>query len=552
MTWLAVERRLRIVAGGGWMAEAVNINDVLDGHVGLDLECLDRVYLNGYVPKLQVGGQVVTFLTEHLGHPIPSPALFKQIGDRFRAAVRTFAETNTIPVLHLNTPDRTRWDDRKVDHVREYIAAATQPGVVAIVVAQEVQKVFMGYRRPSKIGAQFGFDKADRRVTVYYFYIVDPAFGLGFIKICSYFPYPLKVWVNGHEWAKHQAAAEGLVFTELANGFASCQDPTRLQAICDRLSPGKLQAFFNSWIARIPCPFTRADRLAGYWWQLSMRQVEVSRTLVLDTPHHARTFFEALVADNIGIGRPAVVSMLFARRVQRNTPGTFSTRVFTTGTEVRIDFFYKHCRVKLYLKEGRALRIETVVNDAEDLDIRKGLPHLPQVQRAARQINARVLTMLRVGQSCAIENALFAGVSRPYVRDGQRTGALRFGDVRVMALAGALCLTVHAVAGFNHRRLRALVAGLLGTTYTSSQMSYDLRRLRLHGLLRRLPRSNTYVLTPEGMRVALFYTKLHDRLLTPLLAADKPPAPLPLRRALRVIDERVDSYIAHARIRPAA
>jgi hypothetical protein len=531
----------------------VNINDVLDGHVVLDLECLDRIYLNGYVPKLQVGGQVVTFLTAHLGNPIPSPALFKQIGDRFREAVRSFAETRGIPVLHLNTPDRSRWDDRKVDHVRDYIDQASQPGVIAIVVAQEVQKVFLGYTRRCTTGSpQFGFDKADRRVTVYYFYILDPAFGVGFIKICSYFPYPLKMWVNGHEWAKRQASAEGLAFSELANGFATCEDPARLQAICNRLTPARLQAFFNYWITRIPCPFTRADRLAGYWWQLSMRQVEVSRTLVLDAPRRARTFFEALVADNIGIGRPAVVSMLFARRVQRNTQSIFRTRVFTEGTQVRIDFTYKHCRVKLYLKEGRALRIETVVNDPDDLDILKGIAHLPEVQRTARQINTRVLTMQCVGQSCAIETALFERVSQPYVREGQRTGALRFGDVRAMALAGALCLTVHAVAGFSNRSLRALVAGLLGTTYTTSQMTYDLRRLRLHGLVRRLPRSNTYLLTPDGIRIALFYTNVHDRLLLPLLAADKPPAPLPLTRALRVIDQSVDSYIDHALLRRAA
>jgi len=245
--------------------------------------------------------------------------------------------------------------------------------------------------------------------------------------------------------------------------------------------------------------------------------------------------------------------MLFARRVQRNTPGAFSTRVFTEGTQVRIDFFYKHCRVKLYLKEGRALRIETVVNDPGDLDLLKNISHLPRVQRLARQINARVLTMLRVGQSCAIETALFERISQPYIRDGQRTGALRFGDSRAMALAGALCLTVHAVAGFNHRSLRALVAGLLGTTsYTSAQMTYDLRRLRLHGLIARFPRSRTYMLTPDGTRVAIFYTKVHDRLLAPLLPADQPSAPLPLRRALHVIDTNIDNYIEHARIRPTA
>jgi hypothetical protein len=151
------------MAGGGGVSELANVNDVLDGHLVLDLECLDRVYLNGYVPKLQVGGQVVTFLTEHLGNPIPSPVLFKQIGNRFREAVRTFAETSSIPMLHLNTPDRSRWDDRKLDHVHEYIDNATEPGVVVIVVAQEVQKVFMGYTRKCQTGSpQFGFNKADR------------------------------------------------------------------------------------------------------------------------------------------------------------------------------------------------------------------------------------------------------------------------------------------------------------------------------------------------------------------------------------------------------
>src|SRR5260370_36930809 len=121
-----------------------------------------------------------------------------------------------------------------------------------------------------------------------------------------------------------------------------------------------------------------------------------------------------------------------------------------------------------------------------------------------------------------------------------------------MALAGGWGWAVHGVAGFNNRSLCALVVGFLGTTYTSAQMTYDLRRLRLHGLIARLPRSNTYFLTPQGLRVALFYTKVHDRLLTPLLAADRPPAPLPLRRALHLIDQTVDSYVAHRLITKAA
>ncbi|HVM67530.1 MAG TPA: hypothetical protein VMU14_21840, partial [Acidimicrobiales bacterium] len=510
------------------MVASVNINDVLDGHVTLEVECIDRLYLNAYVPNLQVGGQVVRFMT-HLGLPVPSPTIFKRIGARFRGEVKAFAAEHHVPVLHLKGPDRTRWDDRKLDHVRPYLERAERKGsygVVAIVVAQEFQWVFDAINRSQKPGvASFDFTKAERRVGVYYFYILDPDFGPAFIKICGWSPYPAKVWVNGHEWAKRQAERDGVGFEALANGFAACDGPEALQAICDRLGPADVQAFFDRWAAEIPTPLTAADRDGGYWWELSMRQVEVSRTLVFDDPRRARAFFESLVADNIGIGRPHEVSMVFARQVRKTTKEPFRSRVFTAGTDVKIDFAYKHSRVKQYLKEGRALRIETVINKPWDIGVHSRLEHLPELVAKARQVNSRLLMIERAGQGCAIGSALFERIHQPYAREGNRTGAFRFGDPRAMALAGALCCVVHAVTGFTNASLRGLVAGLLGRDYTSGQMSYDLRRLRLHGLIERVPRTNTYQLTPEGRRVAVFYTKLDRRLLHPLLEADRSPAP---------------------------
>jgi hypothetical protein len=161
-------------------------------------------------------------------------------------------------------------------------------------------------------------------VTVYYFYVLDADFGPGFIKLCSSFPYPAKVWLNGHEWAKRQAAKAGLAVTELANGFAACEQPERLQAICDQLGPAEIQGFFDRWITQIPTPLTATDRAAGYWWELSMRQVEVSRTIVFDDPRRARSFFAALVADNVGVGRPEQVAILFARQVRTTTRSRFA------------------------------------------------------------------------------------------------------------------------------------------------------------------------------------------------------------------------------------
>ena len=245
------------------MTSVTNINEVLEGHVGLDLACLDRLYLNAYVPNLQVAGQVVTFLTAHLGYPIPSPTLLEKIGNRFRREVKAFATENEIPILQLKKPDRTRFDDRKLDHVRPHLEQAERDGrfgVVAIVTAQEFQWVFSAKKRATRPGvAMFEFVKEERRVGMYYFYILDPEFGPGFIKICTYFPYPAKIWCNGHEWAKNQAARAGIPFSALANGFAFCGNPAALQAICDHFGPDDVQGFFDRWTAVIPTPFTDAD-----------------------------------------------------------------------------------------------------------------------------------------------------------------------------------------------------------------------------------------------------------------------------------------------------
>lgn len=525
-----------------------NVDDLLAGHVSLDIECLDRIYLNGYVPNLQVGGQVVGFMRDHLRLPVPSPAVFNKIGNAFRRAVSAFAEDHDIPIV------RFKKGERRIDVMRPYLAKATAPAVAAIGVAQEFQWVFAGYERPTDTpgAVNYGFDKAERRVTCFYFYVVDPDFGAGFVKICSYFPYPVKVWVNGHEWAKRQAASEGLSFTELANGFASCGDAERLQDICDRLGPTEIEAFFDRWMALIPTPFTVADREAGYWWELSMRQVEVSRTMVVDAPRRARHFFEAVVADNLDVGRPDEVKIIFGRRVQKNTPGEFATKVVTRGTEVAVNVFYKNSRIKQYLKEGRALRVETVINEPNDIGCQRRLHNLDDLQSKARAANHRLLEVQRVGQSCAITTALLERVGLPTIEGGQRAPALRFGDPRVMALAGAACALVHAVVGFTNRSLCARVSPPLDGLYTSAQATYDLRRLRLKRLIDRVPHSNTYVLTPDGLRWAIFYTKLHDRLLGPLLDADRPPAPIEVRRALSVLDRHVDRCIDAARIKPAA
>jgi hypothetical protein len=285
-----------------------------------------------------------------------------------------------------------------------------------------------------------------------------------------------------------------------------------------------------------------------------MRQVEFARTIVFDAPRHARGFFEALIADNLDLGRPHNVEIIFNRRIRRDTPGTFRTAIDRRDNGgVVVNLFYKHSRVKQYLKDGRAMRIETVINAPRDVGCNARLPNLEELSVKARAINTRILDAERVGQGCVLASPAFERIAHPTVNaEGRRTPALRFGDPRVMALTGALCQTLLAATGFTNKSLRALITGLLGSDYRPGQMTYDLRRLRLAGLIQRLPHTNHYTLTTDGIRIAVAYTKIYNRLLVPLTAADQPQAPLALRQALRTLDHHVDDYIARAHLKPAA
>ena len=536
----------------------VTAADVVAGHVGLDISCLDRVYLTGFVARLQTPGGVVYFFHDHRGKPIASPALFEPIGAKFRRDIGGWAQASGVPVI------RFKAGERKADVMAPYLGAAAAAGrskVVAIGCAQEFQYVWTARKRDTDPGMcpQFSFTREQRRVSVFYIYIWDTKMGSGFIKICTYFPYPVKVWVNGHEWAKRQALAAGIGFTELSNGFATCDDPAGLQQICDRFGPGAVQVWFERWMSRLPLPLTAADRDAGFWWELSMRQVETSRTLVFDDGVHARAFFEALLCDNMDLGRPENVELLFRRGQRLGRPtippprGGFKTKIDQYCDLVTLNVFYKNSRLKQYLKDGVALRIETVVNDPKDLRCNRMLHNLPELQDKARAINARLLDTETVGQGTALVSPVIERITRPTLTgEGRKAPALRFGDLRVQALAGALAAMLFTVTGITNKTLRGLMTGLLHRPYSMNQASYDLARLSRNGRIERVPGRNRYTLTRDGLLFAHFYTKVYDHVLRPLMAPDRPNAPPELAAALDTLDQLAADHIARARVPTAA
>jgi hypothetical protein len=365
-------------------------------------------------------------------------------------------------------------------------------------------------------------------VNQYYFYCIDRDFGPFFLKFSSYFPYTGRLCINGHEYAKRQLAAEGIAFEALDNGILRCDDPARLQKICDDLSAEKIDRLARKWFAILPHPFTARDRQAGYRYDLSILQAEFSLTQVLDQPVSGRIFFEGVIRENLDLGRPDHVQLIFDKKIRCRTPGRFQTRVITQGVIPSLHVNYKNTRIKQYYKEGRALRTETTINETRDFNIGKRLHNLPALRQIGFQANRRLLDVQRISHDCAVGQAELDRVVQPLRVKGQRVAALRFDDPRVQALLSVLVQFVFQPRGFANKDLREPLAHLLGIApeqVTQGQMTYDLRRLRLHEIIERIPKTHRYRLTSFGLRVALFFSRTYARLLRPGLACLAPKAP---------------------------
>jgi hypothetical protein len=198
--------------------------------------------------------------------------------------------------------------------------------------------------------------------------------------------------------------------------------------------------------------------------------------------------------------------------------------------------------VKPYFKEQRAWRTEVTINNPRDFWVRKGLVNLPHLCDLGQQITRKLLEVERLSHHCVLTQDALDRLQQPTTVAGQRVSALRFGDPRVMALLQAITAFTHRPRGFRNRDLRPQVEALLGRPYSTAQMTYDLRRLRLKGLIHRITKTHRYTATSYGLKVAFFYAKLYLRILRPnwpaLLSEDDR-----LPRSLRVVLDQLDQEI---------
>jgi hypothetical protein len=463
------------------------------------------------------------------------------MSEQFVKAIERFVTTERIDLVPFEK------GQRKDDVAQDYLVRFEgDEGVLFVGKAQEKASVFRTEKRRDSAGKTYPWIiRSTAMVNHYYFYILDKDFGPLFIKVCSYFPYPAKVCLNGHEWLKRQLTHRAIPFEPLDNGIRSTAAPARVQRMANDLDAAKIDAVVRKWFRRLPHPFTSAHRAAGYRYHLSILQSEFALTQVLDRPLTGRCFFEEVIRENLDIGRPDQMQLIFQRRVTRRTPGGFRTRVLTEGVVPSLHVQYKRSKVKQYHKDGQALRTETTINDTYDFAIGRALRNLPALREIGFAANRRLLRVESLSHDCLIGEDHLEAVTQPVVGHDYRAAGLRFGDRRVLALMHTLCLFAVLPTGVRHRDVHAHVAQLLGRamdTYGPSQMTYDLRRLRLHGLIERVPRSHRYRITPFGARTAMLYVRLYARALRPA-ASLQPDGSARGRQAFDRLDTALASFL---------
>lgn len=518
-------------------------------HVVLELECIDRMYLNAYVPQLTSEAGIAAFCRYYLGHRFASTKQAAARTRTFVTAIKSFVAAEGVELVRFRKGERK--DDVMQRQLRRFRKAGKTEGVVFVGVAQEKARVPRTTRKRLEGGGTIPWIiYSTALVNQYYFYGYDRDFGPFFLKFCSYFPYPAKLCLNGHEYLKRQLEQRGIAFEALDNGLLSCADLKAARCFAASLTAWCIDRFFRKWLARLPHPYSAKDRAAGYRYDLSVLQAEFSLTQIWDRADHGRAFFEELIRENLDLGRPEQVQLIFARRMQRKTAtdGRCRTRIITAGVVPSLHVYYKHTHLKQYDKEGRGLRTETTINDTYDFGVGRRLKNLPELRRIGFAANRRVLEVERLSHDCQLGAVAFANLQKPAEVDGQHAAALPFGQERVQALLTVLVMFCLQPDGFRNRQLRPLLAQFLGlpeAKISAGRMSYDLRRLRLHGIIERIPQTQRYRLTPFGLKTALFYSRVYQRLLRPGLSqlCDlKTTAALPLTQAFLSFQRALEAF----------
>jgi hypothetical protein len=505
-------------------------------NISFHYRCFDRILINASIQTFHEPMRIVYFFQD-----------FRQIDPVTRDVLRDIANQYqnwvTNRSLRWNAPILDDSEGRRDEFMAPYFIKAQPDQIVGIIKAREPASILVS------IGKKNGpchLEFKRRWVNQFNFYRNDSKFGRMFIRVCPYFPFPARIYLNQHYWLANRMREEGIGFRQCANAFVRCSDPKRLQQLADSLLPYDLITCGQKWLTCLVPFFTAKERArTGCQHRLFLSQIEYSENMVFRRRAPLDALSERLLDANRTIGRPNKISVIFGRRVTKRFGDTLRTTIqdLNLGNPViRTD--YKQESVKQYVRDRLLLRTEATSYNLWDFGVGKSVENLPAARKTLRQITERYLDVQQDILETFVDRGQLLRLSQPTVTSsGKRIPGLKLDNPRQLAVMQALVRFCHLATGDNFmtKQVHPGVAEALGCSaaeYNLSSLRYDLSKLRAKGLVQKIPRTRRYKLTPEGYRLCIVFLKLFEKVYEPLTAGLLAPFPgdsqLPLPKMTRL------------------
>jgi hypothetical protein len=528
------------------------LSELLGRQVQFSYTAWDRIVLNGYLDRLQRPENISYFFREVVGAPAVTPEVLMSRTAPYRSWVARYAAEHAIPLVAA--PKGQRKEDVVAPYYRRFRAAE---GVVAILTSTESGRTFVSYlpRYPPS-GGDPGYrllHPARKRFLHYYFYLLDPVLGPMSVRVGTFLPFTLAVFLNGHSFLAQELTRLNVGFRKDDNAFLAVDDLTALQAAAERLTPRLIEQRCGYWVRQLAPRFTAEERVAAdLHYRYSVAQIELATDVIFKRSAPLKALFRRATELGILLGGADRTTHLFGRRITARYGGKLQT-VLDRRNEGQpiLRSYYGSSFVKQYEKGDRLLRTETCVNNTYDLGIGRHLENLPALHERMQATNTRYLEAQAELLASTVDAGDLATLARPVRVGARRVPGLKLEDDRVIRLLEALLHPGTFVADWTTREVHARVLArhrLTDSDYRLSQLRYDLGKLRAHHLVERLGASRRYRLTASGLKLGVLLVKLRTRLFGPLasLASDEQP-----RRPTRTTSEveaafrQVDAALDH-------
>jgi hypothetical protein len=488
--------------------------------LALVYHCFDRIVIRGHLPLLTRPENIVHFFRDVHGVGVITKEVLRQRTTEYNQWVEAFARNHHIPL---------EWAEsgvRKEDYVRPRLRQMERRqrfGVYFILKSLEVGANFR-VAMPKYPTADPNYRIVARqrsRYTHYYFYIRDPVLGPIALCIGSFLPFSITYYLNGHHFIEQQLRSAGVQFRKNDNAFLWVANAQTLQAAADALSAKLIRTRLDYWTLIVGPKFSKQDRQAinlGRYY--SLQQVEYCRNLIFRRNFPIHKLFER--SCDLGLLRLSAdrIAQVFGWRLHKRIAGKLSSVLERTehGHHV-LRAYAKNAVMRMYEKFSTFLRLEALSNNLKDFGLNKGLDNLDKVRRLLGRVIDRFAAFEAQALDVHVDFPLFQRLALPIPRRRGKTPGIKLHDTRMLRLMEVLLHTGTRVQGWRAAQIHEAILASFSLTcerYSLTQLRYDLRKMKAHGLLERDGRRYAYRLTDKGTRTALLFVLFHQRVCGPL------------------------------------